>query len=496
MALLGSWHFNENDTANVRDYSTKGLDSTSVSGLTIVASDRGLAGKFLPATPTLVNFGDVASPGTGKITINFKIKFADVSSDQVIIDKDGEFRVELQGSSSLLIFSIWVGAVKKELVTNTAIVVDTFTRIQCINDGTDSKIIINGTEDAIGAIGTIDSGSNDLLLGHLAGAPTTKNLDALIEVIEIRDTDLTTDDITTLDLNMGGMETTFLTKHSFSEGDLLEWVSDIVGLSNSRVVCTLNKDATTVLLIVISGLFVPGLRYRRRGNVFDTTRQWLAEIKEVAGKPYIFFSNEIKAFGSDTPDASSVLDFSQVNDRGALFPSLTTTERDAIASPATGLFIFNETTNQHELFVSGSWGSAGSPTSPGGSDKQIQFNDVGAFGGDANFTWDKGAQKLLVKGKMLLGINGTVITHIQHGSVSIDPPSIPGKSEVTITKGITGLASTDRIFMTPPNDFEDQLIFKGARIVTPNTVTLTIANYDTGPVNGTAKDWHFLAIRP
>lgn len=32
--------------------------------------------------------------------------------------------------------------------------------------------------------------------------------------------------------------------------------------------------------------------------------------------------------------------------------------------------------------------------SPGGSNQQVQFNDSGAFGGDANFTWDKTANEL------------------------------------------------------------------------------------------------------
>ena len=81
--LLGSWHFNENDIANVRDYSTKGLDSISVSGLTIVSSDRGKAGKFQVVVnggpvPTKVNFGDVGEPIADELTIDFKLKFSAV----------------------------------------------------------------------------------------------------------------------------------------------------------------------------------------------------------------------------------------------------------------------------------------------------------------------------------------------------------------------------------------------------------------------------------
>lgn len=37
---------------------------------------------------------------------------------------------------------------------------------------------------------------------------------------------------------------------------------------------------------------------------------------------------------------------------------------------------------------------------PGGSDTQVQFNDSGAFGGDANFEWDKNATNLYLSGRV------------------------------------------------------------------------------------------------
>ncbi len=54
--------------------------------------------------------------------------------------------------------------------------------------------------------------------------------------------------------------------------------------------------------------------------------------------------------GTITPEASSVLDVSSTN-KGLLMPRLTTTERDNISLPATGLMIFNTTLNDGEINI-------------------------------------------------------------------------------------------------------------------------------------------------
>ncbi|MEI6766666.1 MAG: glycine-rich protein [Bacteroidota bacterium] len=54
------------------------------------------------------------------------------------------------------------------------------------------------------------------------------------------------------------------------------------------------------------------------------------------------------------PDPSAGLDVS-FNDKGMLVPRLTTTERNAIVSPANGLLIFNITTNCFNFYRGGNW---------------------------------------------------------------------------------------------------------------------------------------------
>jgi hypothetical protein len=57
-----------------------------------------------------------------------------------------------------------------------------------------------------------------------------------------------------------------------------------------------------------------------------------------------------------TPHSSSILELRSTYS-GFLLPRMTTTERDAIATPANALMIFNTTTNQLNCYYSGAWQS-------------------------------------------------------------------------------------------------------------------------------------------
>ena len=55
-----------------------------------------------------------------------------------------------------------------------------------------------------------------------------------------------------------------------------------------------------------------------------------------------------------TPDVSSILEM-RTSTKGLLMPRLTTTERDAIASPATGLIIYNTTASKFNFYNGSTW---------------------------------------------------------------------------------------------------------------------------------------------
>ena len=58
--------------------------------------------------------------------------------------------------------------------------------------------------------------------------------------------------------------------------------------------------------------------------------------------------------GDATLDASAVLDISSTTG-GVLFPRMTTTQRNAITTPAEGLVIYNTTDNKLQVRAAGVW---------------------------------------------------------------------------------------------------------------------------------------------
>lgn len=76
---------------------------------------------------------------------------------------------------------------------------------------------------------------------------------------------------------------------------------------------------------------------------------------------------------------------------------------------------------------------AGSSTSPGGSNTQVQFNNSGNFGGSAYFTWDDNNQHLLVEGN-IVNENGLIIT--SNSSVAVEVGNAGG-FDVSTDGGVT-----------------------------------------------------------
>jgi microcystin-dependent protein len=70
------------------------------------------------------------------------------------------------------------------------------------------------------------------------------------------------------------------------------------------------------------------------------------------------------SIGTASQEASALLQIASTT-KGFLPPRMTTTQRDAIASPATGLILFNTTDNNHQFYNGSLWSSLGGGSSTG-----------------------------------------------------------------------------------------------------------------------------------
>jgi len=116
-----------------------------------------------------------------------------------------------------------------------------------------------------------------------------------------------------------------------------------------------------------------------------------------------------------------------------------------VASDVTWTLPAADGTTNQSLVTNGSGSlSWASVNSPGGSNTQVQFNDSGQFGGDADFTWDKTGNILTITGE----IRGTTITeNTQPVVVQADIGTAP--NEIPLNQYLGALAYEDSEFVAP-----------------------------------------------
>jgi hypothetical protein len=68
----------------------------------------------------------------------------------------------------------------------------------------------------------------------------------------------------------------------------------------------------------------------------------------------LFANSASVGVGTETPAATALFEISSTT-QGFLPPRMTTTQRNAITSPATGLIIYNTTTSALEMYDGAAW---------------------------------------------------------------------------------------------------------------------------------------------
>ncbi len=207
--------------------------------------------------------------------------------------------------------------------------------------------------------------------------------------------------------------------------------------------------------------------------------------------PDLIVSGTQKIGASSAPAASSLLDVSSTT-KGVIFPRMTATQRDAISSPATGLEIYNTTTNQKNVYTGAGWVAVGS----GGSGLfDVNPNLLSNSGCEAGTTGWTASGGSLARNTTAANLGGGA-----NGVCSWDASA----TSQTLSETAITITSTDKVsgrngvfscsLKTAATDLKLQ-VYDGTTVLTPNTATDVIpastgySRYTTHfvfPASGTA----------
>lgn len=174
-----------------------------------------------------------------------------------------------------------------------------------------------------------------------------------------------------------------------------------------------------------------------------------------AGNSLLFDNGTSIGLGTATPDASAFLDITSTT-KGFLAPRMTTAQRDAIAAPATSLFIFNTTTGFFNYYSGSSW---------------IQVDT--STGGDVSGSGTTGRAMMWSDGPNSVAGNSTWL--------------FSGNDFAPVTDGANiGIATTNRIgtiYMASTIDYSSTLSFINSAstrmsLTAAGLLTITNSNFD------------------
>ncbi len=204
----------------------------------------------------------------------------------------------------------------------------------------------------------------------------------------------------------------------FDDGDLdFQIESEGAGTEASLTIVTQSGDASITTVVADSDFVTTNYGsdiIAHRFNTFTASVGWIYSGANVDNLFAIDGAEDAVAVGValNSIDDSAIFEVLSTT-RGFLPPRLTTAQRNAIATPAPGLQIFNTDAANMQHWNGTAWvNEAGANTPPGGNSQAVQFNNAGSFDGVDWFFWDIGNDLLVVgdpteTGFITIAHNGT-----------------------------------------------------------------------------------------
>jgi len=148
-----------------------------------------------------------------------------------------------------------------------------------------------------------------------------------------------------------------------SPGAALEVSGNILLSANSGSYRTFGQAASSNTTLVLQGGAASGtggnIELTSAGsNVYDASTHIFRSLDGASEKMRIDSSTGNVGIGTASPAATALLEVSGTA-KGFLPPRMTTTQRDAISSPATGLTVYNTTTAALNVYNGTAWGAVG-----------------------------------------------------------------------------------------------------------------------------------------
>jgi len=299
--LIASFNFSTGSIIQMEDFSANGIVSESLTGITIGSGVVGNTGKFDGSTST-IKFGNIFDFGGGLANLSCLIQLKkSTSKDQILITQDQTFSVTLNLDDTIT-FSIFI-ADNKTLTSTGTIANGVTSTIQCIYDGVNMSIYIDGVFDSDKPqVGNITSSGSDFAIGHENTPSDSLFFDGEIEAIDIRsdaliiDIGLDIDEIEAWHDNPLGTEYEFEGNHNLELGDILGG-GKVFALGLPEIIGTVSLfiDTSTIRIKPILRQFNFNEVPVRRGNIIDPDRQWLAEFNIAeTNQPFIQIKDRIK----------------------------------------------------------------------------------------------------------------------------------------------------------------------------------------------------------